>query len=311
MMTTWTDLQHEHKDWVQREYPSQFPYIPAAGIVEEAGELMRAQLKTVEWTVWGPDGRYPNLRELLADSIGDVAIYACSFCNAVSWDFSELMYHSAHYTTDVLTPLEWCRSLVAAAAEFMQQPYTRSKLLMVLIRLRGAAKSMEVEFEHAVYETWKQVRTRRRRPPLPPRPKIVCLCGSTRFWRTFQEASLSETLAGNIVLSIGAARSADDHDKTFGGYCPIDKYDAVKQQLDELHKRKIELADEVLVLNAERRYCRGCHEYMDNPCGAHPHHVKYDPQCGWEMRPYIGDSTRSEIAHAEKLGKPVRYLCEL
>src|SRR3990167_433103 len=37
------------------------------------------------------------------------------------------------------------------------------------------------------------------------RPKIVCLCGSTRFWREFQRASLRETMAGIIVLSIGAA----------------------------------------------------------------------------------------------------------
>jgi hypothetical protein len=49
----------------------------------------------------------------------------------------------------------------------------------------------------------------------------------------------------------------------------------VKTALDELHKRKIELADEVLVLN---------------------------------VGGYIGKSTRSEIDHAERLGKPVRYL---
>jgi hypothetical protein len=107
------------------------------------------------------------------------------------------------------------------------------------------------------------------------RPMIVCLCGSTRFWRTFQEASLQETLAGKIVLSIGAARSADDSDKTFGGYVPVNEFDKVKQQLDELHKRKIDLADEVLVLN---------------------------------VGGYIGESTRSEIEHAERTGKPVRYL---
>ena len=40
-------------------------------------------------------------------------------------------------------------------------------------------------------------------------PTIVCLCGSTRFWREFQRASLRETLAGKIVLSIGAASGTD------------------------------------------------------------------------------------------------------
>jgi cell division protein FtsB len=48
-----------------------------------------------------------------------------------------------------------------------------------------------------------------------------------------------------------------------------------KIALDELHKRKIDLADEVLVLN---------------------------------VGGYIGESTRSEIEYARKLGKPVRYL---
>jgi len=106
-------------------------------------------------------------------------------------------------------------------------------------------------------------------------PKIVCLCGSTRFWREFQEASLRETIAGNIILSIGAARCDDRDDKSFGGYVPVDEFDKVKEALDELHKRKIDLADEVLVLN---------------------------------VGGYIGNSTRGEIDYALASGKPVRYL---
>ena len=35
------------------------------------------------------------------------------------------------------------------------------------------------------------------------RPKIVCLCGSTRFYQQFQEANYQETMAGRIVLSVG------------------------------------------------------------------------------------------------------------
>lgn len=106
-------------------------------------------------------------------------------------------------------------------------------------------------------------------------PTIVCLCGSTRFWRQFQEYSLQETLAGKIVLSIGAARAADGDDKSFGGYVPVAEFDRVKEGLDELHKRKIDLADEVLVLNVDG---------------------------------YIGHSTRSEIEYAVAQGKKVRYL---
>lgn len=105
-----------------------------------------------------------------------------------------------------------------------------------------------------------------------PQPTIVCLCGSTRFWRTFQEASLRETLDGKIVLSIGAATGTDDDH--FAGYMPRDEYDAVKARLDELHLRKIDLADEVLILNVDG---------------------------------YIGESTSRELAHARALGKPVRW----
>lgn len=107
------------------------------------------------------------------------------------------------------------------------------------------------------------------------RPKIVCLCGSTRFWKTFQEVGLQETLAGNIVLSIGAARCSDADDKAFGGFVPIGEFDAVKERLDQLHLRKIDLADEVLILN---------------------------------VGGYIGKSTRRELEYARAQGKPVRFL---
>jgi len=103
-------------------------------------------------------------------------------------------------------------------------------------------------------------------------PTIVCLCGSTRFWREFQRASLRETLAGKIVLSIGAASGTDD--EHFGNL-PREEYDRIKAELDELHLRKIDLADEVLILN---------------------------------VGGYIGESTSRELEYARKLGKRVRFL---
>ena len=104
------------------------------------------------------------------------------------------------------------------------------------------------------------------------RPTVVCLCGSMRFWREFQRASLRETLDGNIVLSIGAASGTDD--EHFGNL-PRAEYDQIKAMLDELHLRKVEMADEVLILN---------------------------------VGGYIGQSTRRELEHALRLGKRVRYL---
>lgn len=104
------------------------------------------------------------------------------------------------------------------------------------------------------------------------RPTVVCLCGSTRFWREFQAAGLRETMAGKIVLSIGAASGTDD--EHFGNL-PKEEYDRVKTMLDTLHLRKIDLADEVLILN---------------------------------VGGYIGESTARELAYARSLGKGVHFL---
>lgn len=105
------------------------------------------------------------------------------------------------------------------------------------------------------------------------RPRIVCLCGSTRFKDAFDEANYQETMAGRIVLSVGffMHASGNRHGEAVGA-TPDQKI-----ALDELHKRKIDLADEILVLN---------------------------------VGDYIGSSTASEIAYAVEHGKPVRYLEE-
>lgn len=106
------------------------------------------------------------------------------------------------------------------------------------------------------------------------RPTIVCLCGSTRFYDEFQRANYDLTMRGEIVLSVGFyphAKAEHGHGEGVG-------HDSdEKVALDELHKRKIDLADYVYVLNVDG---------------------------------YIGDSTRSEIAYATERGKPVQYLVE-
>lgn len=98
------------------------------------------------------------------------------------------------------------------------------------------------------------------------KPDIVCLCGSTRFFKTFDEQNYKLTLAGKIVLSIGCNTKSDEG---------LGITEDQKRQLDELHKRKIDLCDYVLVLN---------------------------------VGGYVGESTRSEIQYAYEHGKPVAYL---
>lgn len=108
---------------------------------------------------------------------------------------------------------------------------------------------------------------------MPRTPTIVCLCGSTRFYAAFQEANYRETMAGNIVLSVGfyPHSSEQAHGETIG-ITP-----AQKEALDHLHLRKVAMADEVLILNVDQ---------------------------------YIGPSTAGELAYARSLGKTIRFLEE-
>jgi len=78
------------------------------------------------------------------------------------------------------------------------------------------------------------------------RPTVVCLCGSTRFGDAFREAQLKETFAGKIVLTIGC--DTKDDTSLFRGLS-FTEQQSVKYNLDQLHFRKVEMADEVLFLN--------------------------------------------------------------
>lgn len=99
-------------------------------------------------------------------------------------------------------------------------------------------------------------------------PRIVCLCGSTRFMDAFFEAGWQCTLNGKIVLSVGVCKHAEHHGGEALGQDVADR-------LDELHLRKIDLADEVFILN---------------------------------VGGYIGKSTRKELEYARAKGKFVYFL---
>ena len=97
---------------------------------------------------------------------------------------------------------------------------------------------------------------------------VITLCGSTRFKEQFLEAQKRLTLAGNIVISVGLfGHIGDDEVWTEG----------TKEMLDDMHKRKIDMADGIYVINVDG---------------------------------YIGQSTRSEIEYARSQGKSVKFLEE-
>ena len=102
--------------------------------------------------------------------------------------------------------------------------------------------------------------------------KIITLCGSTRFKDEFMEAQKRLTLEGNIVISVGLFGHAGDTEV----WENMDEgtLTKTKEMLDDMHKRKIDMADEIFVIN---------------------------------VGGYIGSSTKSEIEYATKAGKTVRY----
>ena len=96
--------------------------------------------------------------------------------------------------------------------------------------------------------------------------KVITLCGSTRFKDDFFEQQKRLTLEGNIVISVGLFGPAGDSEVWRKG---------TKEMLDDMHKRKIDMADGIFVINKGG---------------------------------YIGSSTKSEIEYAIKTGKTVDYM---
>jgi hypothetical protein len=96
--------------------------------------------------------------------------------------------------------------------------------------------------------------------------KVVTLCGSTKFKDEFIAVQKRLTLEGNIVISVGLFGHSGD-DEVWS--------EDTKIMLDDMHKRKIDMSDEIFVIN---------------------------------VGGYIGESTKSEIEYAIKTNKTVKYL---
>lgn len=95
--------------------------------------------------------------------------------------------------------------------------------------------------------------------------KVITLCGSTKFKKEFIEVQKQLTLKGYIVISVGLfGHSGDDEAFNY----------KTKKMLDDMHKRKIDMADAIFVIDVDG---------------------------------YVGESTLSEIVYAENWNKPVFY----
>ena len=103
--------------------------------------------------------------------------------------------------------------------------------------------------------------------------KVITLCGSTKFKKEFMEVQKDLTLKGNIVISVGLFGHSGDNEV----WENMDERELTKtkEMLDDMHKRKIDMADEIFVIN---------------------------------VGGYIGESTKSEIEYAKVKGKKINYL---
>jgi len=105
--------------------------------------------------------------------------------------------------------------------------------------------------------------------------KVICLCGSTRFPDAHRMAEMHETMLGNVVIPLAMFGHADQPVGARFLTSDGDEDTAGKRLIDGVHFRKIEMADEILVVN---------------------------------VGGYVGSSTLREIKHAQNQGKPVRWL---
>jgi len=106
---------------------------------------------------------------------------------------------------------------------------------------------------------------------MPVKPKIVVMCGSSKF---VDIMAVAEWLIERDELAITMGLNLLP---TWYPDCPPDhlaEHEGCDKEMDELHLRKIDLADEIFVVD-------------------------------WEG--YIGDSTRNEINYATEKGVEIRY----
>jgi len=126
--------------------------------------------------------------------------------------------------------------------------------------------------EKGIDELYEQFQNGKKPNRSTDKPTVITLCGSSRFTKQMLIKQWELTKEGYIVMSWCAL--PDDYyqgdDKTH-----IGDQEGVKEFVDENHKRKIDISDEILVLNIDG---------------------------------YIEESTRSEIDYAVKMGKVVKYL---
>jgi len=108
------------------------------------------------------------------------------------------------------------------------------------------------------------------------KPKVICICGSTRFADVHAITRWELERQGNICLMINyLPKEYVEQEFGNGKTDHFGEASGLKEHFDKLHLQKIDLSDEVFVVNVDG---------------------------------YIGESTRNEINYAKSKGLPILYL---
>jgi hypothetical protein len=107
------------------------------------------------------------------------------------------------------------------------------------------------------------------------KPKVITLCGSSRFPDAFHIANAHLSMLGHVVISLGLYGHADKPEGARFLTSDGNEQTAEKRNLDQLHYRKIDISDGIFVIN---------------------------------VGGYVGLSTRREIEYARGLGKSIEWL---
>ncbi|RWP64899.1 hypothetical protein [Mesorhizobium sp.] len=107
------------------------------------------------------------------------------------------------------------------------------------------------------------------------KPKVITLCGSSRFPTAFHIVNAHLSMLGHVVISLGLYGHADQPAGARFLTSDGNEQTTEKRNLDQLHFRKIDVSDGIFVIN---------------------------------VGGYIGSSTRREIEYARSQGKSVEWL---
>lgn len=107
------------------------------------------------------------------------------------------------------------------------------------------------------------------------KPKVITLCGSSRFPAAFHMANAHFSMLGYVVISLGLYGHADQPEGARFLTSDGNETTTEKRNLDQLHFRKIDISDGIFVIN---------------------------------VGGYVGSSTKREIEYARSQGKFVEWL---